>query len=465
MALPTHVTDMNGVRYTLSRPIGEGGQGTVVAVRGSRLAVKLLHERSAAQRERLRGRLALVRRLNLANLCVARPLEMLREPHCGYVMELLTGMQPVQRLLQLPRDTTSSARWYIEGGGLGRRLRLMARAADILNALHGRGLVYGDVSPNNLFVSEDAAASETWFIDADNIRYESSPSCAGTFTPGYGAPELVHGRAGTNSLTDAYAFGVLCFQTLAILYPFAGDAVSNGEPEMEERAMRGELPWVDDPADNSNRASAGIPRDWVLSPRLRDLCYQAFGPGKRDHLARPGVGEWSERLHAAADNIVHCPDCQATFFANAACCPWCDTPRPTVLTISFCVWDPAIKGDDKIVTKPSSDGIRRRLPAAQATSGEGAVLQITRRLGEGCLGPDGEVPLVEVQLLGREVRLRSISDSECWLQDRARPLPQDLSDRWKLLPLSRLADHVLHFGPREQLHRTAMFAVRPGGAR
>jgi DNA-binding helix-hairpin-helix protein with protein kinase domain len=205
------VTDLNGARYVLTRQIGRGGQGAVFEVKGGRLAAKILFDSSPSRREQLRNQLTQVKRLPLADLEIARPLEMLREPVLGYLMELLTGMQPLSALCGPPKSATSVAAWYFQTGGLRRRLALLARTADVLSALHGKGLVYSDPSPHNVFVSEANDATEVRFIDSDNIRYVSSAGLSSVFTPGYGAPEIIRGTAGVNSLTDAHAFAVMSF--------------------------------------------------------------------------------------------------------------------------------------------------------------------------------------------------------------------------------------------------------------
>ena len=103
------VTDLNGARHVLTRQLGRGGQGAVFEVKGGRLAAKIIFASSPSRREQLRNQLTAVKRLPLADLEIARPLEMLREPVLGYLMELLTGMQPLSALCNPPKAPTSVA--------------------------------------------------------------------------------------------------------------------------------------------------------------------------------------------------------------------------------------------------------------------------------------------------------------------------------------------------------------------
>jgi eukaryotic-like serine/threonine-protein kinase len=41
---------------------------------------------------------------DLRELAIAQPLEMLQPPHLGYVMELITGMVPLSKLIDIPRN-------------------------------------------------------------------------------------------------------------------------------------------------------------------------------------------------------------------------------------------------------------------------------------------------------------------------------------------------------------------------
>ena len=113
---------------------------------------------SVARRERLRNQLTQVKRLALADLEIARPIEMLREPVLGYVMELLTGMQPLKALSSVSKDVASPGRSVPHGGGLRRRLQLRTSAGCAGGTSRQRA-VYSDSSPHNIFVSESLDAT------------------------------------------------------------------------------------------------------------------------------------------------------------------------------------------------------------------------------------------------------------------------------------------------------------------
>ena len=460
---PRQVTDLNGVRYALLRQLGRGGQGAVYEVDGGRLAAKVVFDSSSSRRERLRNQLTQVKRLPIADLEIARPIEMLREPVLGYVMELLTGMQPLRSLAVVPKDTPSPAAWYFEGGGLRRRLQLLARSADVLAALHGKGLVYSDPSPHNIFVSESRDANEVRFIDADNIHYASIAGVPALFTPGYGAPELVRCLGGVNSLTDAHAFAVLAFQTLSLVHPLIGDDIANGSPEREEEALAGRRPWIDDPTDDSNRTSCGIPRTSVLSPRLLDIVGRAFGPGLRDAAKRPGVPEWAERLHAAADATLLCSSCKGTFYFTAKQCPWCNEPRPPFATAAFNLWDPSLGPGAELLQKPAGDR-RRTVVVSVLALTDGETMSVTQRLAQGRDGAAGLRPVVEMKLGGSRLALRSLDGTRYRLSSPTGGRSTEITDRaTKSPPRTGRGIVATASGPPDSLHRVVSFELRQGG--
>ncbi len=443
---PSVVTDTSGSRYELGAVLGRGGQGAVLQVRGRPLAVKLSDAATATARRRVQEAIARVKRLPLDGLHVARPLRALNAPHVGYVMELMTGMQPLSRLSRVPTDAAGDfVPWYLETGGLRRRLRLLAHTGEVLGGLHARGLCYGDTSPSNVFVSEDMDATETWLIDCDNVT--SGVSRRSIYTPGYAAPELFRSR-GSDSLTDAWSFAVIVFEALCVLHPFVGDEVHDGEPEFEDEAFRGELPWVDDPS-GTNEASRGLPRDMVLTPDLAALAARCFGDSRVDRLQRPGVSSWTEKLHRAADQALVCPECTGSYYLTSRACPWCEAPRPGFALASVYLRDPAL-------TDPSRNPFHLvcRVPGKPRPVQRLAIAESKQTaLGHRILrGTPDEAPLVELTTSSHRLSVRGSAGMEWVLRHKTgRELPLagktehlDLSAggrSWWLLPASSSTLH------------------------
>jgi eukaryotic-like serine/threonine-protein kinase len=411
------VIDESGAIHKLSKKIGVGGQGEVWLTEGGRRIVKLLNTRTNAAA--LRRQFAFIRRLDLGGLHVAKPIAVLKQPHVGYVAEFLDDMVSIKSLMEAP--ASDLLRWHIDTGGLRRRLRLLAHAGEALLGLHARGVIYADVSHNNVFISEPVEASEAWLIDLDNLSDKSDPKRA-IYTPGYGAPEVVDGSAGCTSLSDAWAFAVLVWHTLTLTHPFIGDLVTDGEPELEEEAFAGRLPWVGHSTDDRNRCSTGLPADLVLAGQLMALATKTFEGGIADRKQRTSVAKWVERLHIAADQTVTCPACSGTYFAPEAVCPWCDEPRPPMTQIRLARWHPG-KG---IIEGPT------RIAQLPLTS-EGLVLN--RRITTGLTGLNGRTPHIEILQVDRGLSVRALGGHEAWVAkvNSAEPERHDVSGRARII--------------------------------
>jgi eukaryotic-like serine/threonine-protein kinase len=458
---PDVVVDTNGAKYALDRLLGHGGQGAVYAVRGRNLAVKLSTARHVTARQRVRENIARIRRLPLDGLNVARPLRALLEPHIGYVMELMTGMVPLQTLAQPPREHVSNfTQWYLETGSLQRRLRILSKIAALFRALHERGLAYGDASPCNVFISEDISASEVWLIDCDNIVQGVSPRAV--YTPGYAAPELFQGHAGADSITDAWSLATLAFETLCVLHPFDGDLVHDGEPDQEERAFHGRLPWVDDRDDRQNISSRGLPRDMILTTFLQRLAADCFGASRLHRERRPTVAAWAEKLAQAADQVLVCPGCGCGFYVNQATCPWCDEPRPPFALINVYLRDPSPDDDRhrtpfRVVCK--APGLSSLVERVVVQMGSVETLLTDRHL----CGSQQDRPQVLVRLEGKQLLFRGFDACAYALEHRRKDKVLPLAGRteridmsqgkawWWLVPLDA-----------HDVHRVASFELQEG---
>ena len=325
------VWDSKGTSYDLTGKIGEGAQGMVCTTQYPGVLVKV--SKRATKDPRTADwfkHISWIARQPLDGLHVARPQSLIVKPRLGYVMELMDGLEPMKMMLESSLTGLREGRGiatYLDSGGMSRRIRVLGKLARSLASLHGRALAYGDLSPTNVFVSKAHEFSEVWLIDCDNLSVLSREGGQKVYTPDYGAPEILRGESGINTLTDSWSFAVIAFQLLTMLHPLKGELVDDGEPEIEDAALHGEFPWIDHPEDKRNQTSAGLPRDQILTKRLRGYFEQCFNTGLSDPEARPSLAAWAEAFEAASALMTRCdPDtgCGNSFLFNARReCPFC----------------------------------------------------------------------------------------------------------------------------------------------
>ena len=466
-AFPDSVVDDDGnIHHLLKEPLGGGAQGVIVRTRSPHIAVKLVgSEYSQAQgtleinssppkrqrQDELKNRLEEIRLLPLPELHIAQPLVMLRD-QVGSTMQLLKGMEPIRTLISSKRS--GLAGFYLNTGGLKRRLQILANAAQILARLHAIPLVYADISENNIMISEQADGTEVWLVDLDNLHYQSSRA-EFIHTPDLGAPEVVTGRSGVSTLSDAYSFAILAFWILTQILPFDGDyeCDPDSDKNLIELAQRGEIPWIEDTQDNSNYTDNGIPRHLVLSKPLHALFQRTFEEGRLDRTKRPSMAEWSETLRRAADRIISCPSCTSTFDVTAGNCPFCpDSPRPSFIHMQVNRWDPEI--DDTGGSAVSSRPVWHKMLDASQDS------VVLRHVIEPVLADAEDLPALRIRILRSGIAIEPLSGHEVHAVVGGRI---QRVERETKLPMPKAGNEVyLHFGAMDRPHRMAVLRLMEG---
>ena len=377
------VVDQFGNRHQLANELARGGQGVVYRTGDADLAIKQPLGADGAVRLNMdmRSRFQNVLCLPIpSRIPIALPLAVLRDEP-GYVMRLLADMEPISEFelsgqmqsemakLQVPkwladvRDKRAMLRLlhYASSGSTKRRLLTLSKCAGVLARLHAAGIVYGDLSPQNCFMSR-VDSREVWLIDADNLRFERHRGGETVYTPRYGAPEVVRAADQSRPRTDAWAFTVMAFEALTLSYPFMGGKVLavdelNDEWDaksvttqlpgnLEEQAYAGLMPYVDDPDDSSNCATGGLPRNLVLSSQLISLFQETLGIGRTQPWRRPSLAYWALELARAHDRSVVCPECSMSYFLQHNACPYCGKTKPSLVRAKTSRWE--------IVMQPSA---------------------------------------------------------------------------------------------------------------
>jgi serine/threonine-protein kinase len=214
--------------YTLDRPLGMGGMGTVWLAHRSdgrfeaAVAVKLLNlallDRGGQDRFAREGTL----------------LARLSHPRIARLFDagVTPGGQPYLVLE------------YVEGTRIDRyadaqrldvpaRLALFLQVADAVAHAHAHLIVHRDLKPSNLLVDVEGQVKLLDFGIAtlahrdDGAVTAATLTSGGAFTPEYAAPEQVQGGAITTA-TDVYALGVLLYELLAGVHPTATPGTTHG---------------------------------------------------------------------------------------------------------------------------------------------------------------------------------------------------------------------------------------------
>lgn len=340
--------------------LGKGGQGVVYKTKNADTVIKIAlnNDQPIKNEKEIKAFHQKIKKLiykPLPNdINIAKPLAVL-EDEAGYVMNLLDGMYPFAELLpqelskekadgleipsflnELEKNDKRSAiyfTYYLNTGGLRKRLYSLSRLAIVLYRLHSRGIVYFDISHNNIFMNNDNIPL-IYLIDADNIEYESANKST-VYTPNFEVPEVVKGEPNT-TYSDIYAFGILCYLTLTTTHPFDGVGLDEADWDSDEAGNKNkwELPWIEDSNDDSNKSKNGLKGTLTITQELYKLFHQLFEEGKEDKYARPTLPLWIEFLEKAASKTILCKDCGMSYYDDLFPeCPYCQTAKPKRLIV------------------------------------------------------------------------------------------------------------------------------------
>jgi serine/threonine protein kinase len=288
--------------YTLERPLGEGGMGSVWLAR------------------RTEGRVEEKAAVKLRNLTLANPTAQARFRREGSVLARLAH-PGIARLLDTgvsPSGQPYLVMEYIDGQSIDayaaehalsveRRLGLFFQVLDAVGHAHDNLIVHRDLKPSNILVTRDGTvklldfgiakllepdtgADQSW-ITADGMR---------TLTPQFAAPEQVTGAAITTA-TDVYVLGVLLYVLLSGRHPTAAGCHTAREIV---RALFDEQPAVLDLGDLGTVADKALRKD----PRQRYQTVGAFADDVQRYLRREPVvargASLADRVRAVVQAFV-----------------------------------------------------------------------------------------------------------------------------------------------------------------
>ena len=250
-------------RYTLIRPLGEGGQGAVWQVvdpldEGATRALKLVHLSEAGQAAfaRARREAKILAALDHPGLCACHALfEDLDKGLVGVVLDLVQG-------------STLDAAMHDRRMSKGHRFAALAQVVDVLAYVHAAGLAHRDLKPANVLVTDafwetphqPGAVKLVDFGIAVPIGNPQRLTAVGGVigTVRYLAPELFRSSrraaAEESCARDMFAFGVIAWELLWGTHP-AGLGPSASFEAMAQR-------YADIEAGRRSWPSPGLSGSW-----------------------------------------------------------------------------------------------------------------------------------------------------------------------------------------------------------
>ena len=208
-------------RFRLIRPLGAGGLGEVWlaedVTQGRELALKLLadeHARHPARIDRFRREFSVAQ--SLVHPAIVRPEEFVSGGGSHFfTMPVLAGGHIGKR---------SGEPW-------SEAARRLLPICDALAYAHRKGVVHGDIKPQNILLDGSGAACLTDFGAAE---LPAAPDGGRVRRPGgslpYMSPQRLEGRPATTG-DDVYGLGCVLYELLCGFPPFA--------PDISEEAIRG----------------------------------------------------------------------------------------------------------------------------------------------------------------------------------------------------------------------------------
>jgi serine/threonine protein kinase len=213
--------------YVVEAKLGEGGFGSVYQAKhpviGKQAAIKVLHRAlstNTAMVARFVNEARVVNQIKHRNIVDIFAFGTLADGRQYFVMELLQGRSLGSFL---------RARGHLAPAEV---LPIFKGVAKALDAAHKAGVVHRDLTPENVFISDEDGVLVPKLLDFGIAKLLGEPQApshktaegVAIGTVHYMSPEQCHGRADVDHRTDIYAYGCILFEVLTGRVPFDGDS-------------------------------------------------------------------------------------------------------------------------------------------------------------------------------------------------------------------------------------------------
>ncbi|MBW4497754.1 MAG: hypothetical protein KME26_32765 [Oscillatoria princeps RMCB-10] len=323
--------DSKGNSISLGKQIASSGEGVIWETNRSGYLAKIYHAQDTGRVKKLEVMVANPPEdptKSQNHISIAWPQDLLRDSSgvcVGFLMpaitqakELLYVYSPQHRKSKAPRFN-----WYV--------LHTIAlNVASIVEALHAKNYVIGDMKAQNILVNDRGLVS---VIDTDSFQVKD-PATGRVYrcsvgSEGFIPPELIGKDLSALTQTrshDRFRLAVIIHLLLFGYHPFMGVWKGSGDPPGQDELV-GQGFWLYGQNSQIQPSRNTIPLD-VVHPEIKKCFLKCFNDGHTDPSSRPSPKEWFNALQEAIYDLRACPKVKNHCYSliSGKCC-WCERAK------------------------------------------------------------------------------------------------------------------------------------------
>ncbi len=348
--------DSKGNSISLVKEVNRSGEGVIWETNRKGCLAKIYHQPTSEKIGKLKVMVANppddpMKGKN--RVSIAWAIDLIKDNRNNYVGFLMPKIINSVQLLEVYNSKLRNKKfpnfnWYC--------LHITAlNLASIINALHIKNYIVGDMKAQNILVNGSGQVS---IVDTDSFQVVDlktntvyrCPVGSEGFTPA----ELIGKDIKTVTQTryhDRFRLGVIIYHLLFTHHPFMGAYKGNGDPPGQDESISKGF-WPYNPNSQIQPSVNTIALD-IVHPEVKKCFLKCFNEGHTNGTKRPSPQDWVNALNTAIKDLTACSNINNHIYSpNYGKCYWCERSGRLGVDIFPRVNNPILPPKPSIITSP-----------------------------------------------------------------------------------------------------------------